>query len=77
MSHEAPIRTKCWIKFLHLNDFEEARSRGSHHEFTCPGKRTIPVWANKKEIPFFHIRHDLHSMGIDVHAFKNWKSEHC
>ena len=78
MGNNAPIRVKCWLKFLESKKCIEKRSKGSHHQYWCPGcKRPIPVYKTKKELPFFHVREALKTLNVPVDVFLVWKEVNC
>ncbi len=72
-----PIDTKCWEKFLTLHKFQFQRSKGSHFNWTKKGHRTIPVWANEKQIPAFHLRTGCISIGCSLDDLYTWASKNC
>ncbi len=73
-----PVKTKCWVKFLLLNGFELSRISSSHHQYKKTGVfRPIPVWGAKKQIPAFHIRTGLKTMGVSPETFFAWLEENC
>lgn len=42
----------------------------------CPNCiRPIPVWEHKKEIPAFHIRESLKTLGVSQLEFLKWLDE--
>ena len=74
-----PLATKCWIKFLELNGFSfSGRIKGSHHQYTKKGAlRSIPVWADKKEIPGMHLHTSCRTIGTTVAVLYEWAKENC
>jgi predicted RNA binding protein YcfA (HicA-like mRNA interferase family) len=72
-----PLATKCWEKFLNSKGFVAKRKKGSHYQFIKPGKRTIPVWLDEKEIPAFHLKTSCRTIGITLEELYKWVDENC
>jgi len=77
MGTDRPIPTKCWEKFLAARGYHLERTSSSHDQWVKDGYRTIPVWGNKKEIPFFHIKTSCRSIGCNVHQVHEWIQKNC
>ncbi|HHC78261.1 MAG TPA: type II toxin-antitoxin system HicA family toxin [Flavobacteriia bacterium] len=73
-----PIKTKCFIAFLKYKKCVEKRSKGSHHQYKCPGCwRTITIRPKDKNIPPLHVMTNLKSMGVSMADFKAWADKNC
>ena len=78
MSNNRPIPTKCWEKYLKNIDCEFVRIKASHHHWKCPKCiRPITFWGDEKEIPAFHIKTCLFTLGIDRKDFLKWVGNNC
>ena len=76
--HNGPVLTKCWESFLKSKGCVFDRQQGTHHHWKCPKCwRTITFWGHKKEIPRFHIRTNLKTMGLTNSIFNKWVSNNC
>ncbi len=72
-----PLPLKCWEQFLILHGFKETRIKGSHHQWTKPGKRTIPVWGNSKMIPSIHLKTGCFTIGVTLDDLYKWADNNC
>ncbi len=72
-----PIATKCFEKFLASLGYTYKRTKGSHDQWTKPGKRTIPVWGDEKELPAFHLKGDCTSIGVTLAFLYDWAKTNC
>lgn len=72
-----PLATKCWENFLIMHGFKKNRTKGSHDQWVKPGKRTIAVWGNEKEIPALHLRTSCHSIGCTIDSLYDWAAINC
>lgn len=72
-----PLATKCWENFLSSNGFTQTRVKGSHFHWVKKGKRTIPVWGSKKEIPAFHLRTGCTTIGFTLNDLYEWADKNC
>ena len=77
MGNFRPLDTSCWEKFLAFNGFQLVRQKGSHHQWTRKGSRTIPVWGDEKQIPAFHLRAGCRSIGITLAKLYEWAETNC
>lgn len=77
MGNFRPLDTKCWEKFLTYMGFTLSRIKSSHHQWTKPGFRTIPVWGDEKQIPPFHLKKSCESMKIDLTLVYAWAEKNC
>lgn len=76
--HDKPVKTKCWESYLKHCGCTFKRKQGSHHHWKCPNCwRTITFWGNKKEVPRFHIKSCLKTMGINNNTFNEWVKANC
>lgn len=77
MGGTAPIRTKCWIKFLESKGCYPARGT-NHTKWKCPGcLRSIIFDRGQKDIPHVHVRTNLKNMGFSIVDFTKWMDENC
>jgi predicted RNA binding protein YcfA (HicA-like mRNA interferase family) len=75
---DRPIKTKCFITFLNSLECKSKRSKGSHFHYKCPGCfRPVVIREAEKEIPTFHIRSNLKTLGISFDTFEKWILENC
>ena len=73
-----PVPTKCWKKFLQSLKCYFKRQTSSHHIWRCPkAKRSIVFRGDDKEIPLFHIKTNLQTLGIMPDKFWKWIEENC
>ncbi len=73
-----PLPTRCWEAFLSYHSYQySGRTKGSHHQWTKPGHRTIPVWGDEKEIPPLHLRSGCFSIGCTTDELYRWAAENC
>lgn len=77
MGKNRPLPLKCWEAFLKLQGFIEKRIKGSHHQWTKNGHRTIPVWGNEKEIPAMHLRTGCRTIGCTMDELFEWAEANC
>ena len=78
MGNNRPIPIGCWENFLISKGCEFVRIRASHHHWKCPNcLRPITFWGNEKEIPGFHIKTCLNTLGIKRTSFLQWVKENC
>ena len=76
--NDRPIPVKCWIAFLTSLGCVEKSVNASHHKWSCPGcLRSIIFRGAKKEIPRFHIRTNLKTLGVSNSDFNKWAAENC
>lgn len=79
MSGFRPVKTKLFIKFLKLHNCYRVgqKSGGSHFYWKKPGlTRRITIREADKDIPPFHIKTNLETLGLnfeDLEAFLNKK----
>lgn len=79
MGDYRPIKTKLFIKFLKKNNCYKVKnkSKGSHSYYKRPGlTRRITIREADKEIPPFHIKTNLETLGLnfkDLEDFLNKK----
>ena len=72
-----PLKTSCWEKLLTFLGYKLQRISASHHQWTKPQKRTIPVWGNEKEIPALHKKTSANSFGWSLKEVYAWAEENC
>jgi len=73
-----PVPIKCWEAYLKFCKCFFDRQDGSHHHWKCPNCwRTITFWGHKKEVPRFHIRTCLKTMGKTQTEFNRWVKDNC
>lgn len=77
MGNFRPLPTACWIALLTMLGYTEKRISSSHHQWTKPGKRTIPVWGNEKEIPAMHMKTCGRGMGWSLNDIYAWAGKNC
>ncbi len=78
MGDRGPIKTKHWESFLKNHGCSYLRTKSSHDHWLCPNcKRSIIFRGAKKEVPRFHIRTNLKSMGITMADFESWILDNC
>ena len=77
MGNHRPLPTKCWESLLKFLGYECDRISASHHQWTKTGKRTIPVWGAKKEIPAQFLRTNCRTFGWELDQVYAWASKHC
>lgn len=76
--YNKPVKTKCWEAFLIKNGCNFLRQDGSHHHWKCPNCfRTITFWGHKKEIPRFHTKTCLRTMGKTNKQLNDFIKKHC
>ena len=80
MADYRPIKTKLFIKFLEYNNcYRHGEPRGSHFFWKKPGLiRRIVVREKDKDIPAFHIKTNLDTLGLsfnDLEEFLNKKKK--
>lgn len=77
MGSTAPVKTKCWLKFLKYKNC--TKKQGSNHsKWKCPGcHRSVIFDRSDKEIPFLHVKTNLRNMNVSVDDFKEWAKENC
>lgn len=57
--------------------FRFSRSKGSHHQYSKPGKRPIPVWQDEKQIPAFHLKTGCTTIGVSLEDLYKWADKNC
>lgn len=72
MGNFRPLPTKCWESFLAYKGFDYDRTKGSHHQWTKKGYRTIPVWGDEKEIPALHLKTSSRTIGCSLNEVYLW-----
>ncbi len=77
MGNFRPLATKCWESFLTFHNFKPTRIKGSHFQWVKPGKRTIPVWGNEKQIPAMHLRTGCNTIGCTIQELYDWAAINC
>jgi len=78
MGNDRPIPTKCWINFLKSKGCSYISTEASHDKWKCPNcKRSIIHREKDKDIPGFHIKSNLKTMGISREDFLKWVKENC
>lgn len=78
MGDNRPVRVKCWEKFLEFKGCKYRSTEASHDKWHCPGCfRSIIHRGKDKDIPAFHIRSNLKTMGIPVKEFYDWIKDNC
>ena len=77
MSNFRPLKTSCWEKFLTSRGFQQNRIKGSRFQWTKPGKRTIAVWGDEKQIPPLHLKTSCKSIGCTLQELYQWAEENC
>jgi predicted RNA binding protein YcfA (HicA-like mRNA interferase family) len=77
MGNFRPLPTKCWEKFLTFKGFKYKRTESSHDLWTKPGRRTIPVWGDEKEIPAHHLKTSCRTIGCDLNEVYEWAKGNC
>jgi len=77
MGDNRPIKTICWIKFLKSRNCTPGKGT-NHTKWKCPNCcRSIIFREADKELPFFHVRTNLQTMGISIDEFLKWIEENC
>ncbi len=78
MGNNRPVKTSCWVAYLlHLNCVYK-RTTASHDHYKCPDCfRTITHREKDKEIPPFHIRTNLNTLGKSMDDFLAWAKDNC
>ena len=77
MGNFRPLNTNCWEKFLTHHGFHPKRVKGSHFQWTRPGRRTIPVWGDEKQIPAFHLKKGCETIGCTLEDLYTWAANNC
>lgn len=73
-----PVPTKCWEAFLISIGCSFKREQGSHHHWKCPDcLRTVTFWGHQKEVPRFHVRTNLKTLGKTNSEFNKWTKANC
>jgi predicted RNA binding protein YcfA (HicA-like mRNA interferase family) len=70
-----PIKTSLFIKFLLENGCIKVLSNngGSHSYYKKSGAiRRVVIRENDKEIPPFHVKTNLETLGLKMDDFENW-----
>jgi predicted RNA binding protein YcfA (HicA-like mRNA interferase family) len=52
----SPVRFAIVRKLLQRNGWTFARVKGSHHQFTKPGQRTLVVAVHGGKVPYGYVR---------------------
>lgn len=72
------VKRKCFDKFLKsLGCSDPINSKGDHIKYKCPNCKRPIVMRQTKEIPEFHIRTNLETLGIGINQFLKFKQENC
>ena len=78
MGITAPVRTRCFEKWLEQQGCKEDKKSTNHRKFKCPGcRRSLIMDRGFKEIPFIHVKTNIKHMGWDMPRFKEWEKENC
>ncbi|MGJ1321457.1 hypothetical protein D3C87_1450940 [compost metagenome] len=78
MGNNRPVKVKCWEKYLISIGCTKKRIQSSHHHWGCPGcLRNIVLQGAEKDIPPFHIKTNLKSLGVNAEDFYKWAEENC
>ncbi len=77
MGNFRPLPLACWELFLRFKGFSPNRTKGSHHQWTKPGHRTIPVWGNEKQIPAMHLKTGCFTIGLTLSDLYDWADINC
>jgi hypothetical protein len=77
MGNSRPVKTACWRKFLQYRGCTEVGTN-KHEKWKCPDCLQSIIFRHaEKDIPFGHIRTNLHTMGISTQDFWVWVGENC
>lgn len=69
----SPVRTQKFRKFLKEQGCSFRRIKGDHEIWGRKDlMRDIVFITNEKEIPPFHLRNNLKTLGVSVYEFINW-----
>ncbi len=78
MGNNRPVKTKYWLKFLASRNCRYLRTEASHDHYKCPNCfRTITHRGKDKEIPPFHLKTNLRTMGLTLEFLYTWIEENC
>lgn len=78
MGNNRPVKTKYWLAFLKHKKCVYKRTVASHSHYKCPNCiRTITHREKDKEIPAFHLRTNLNTMGLSIEDLYIWIEENC
>lgn len=78
MGNNRPIQTKCFIAFLLAHGCTKKRTTASHDHYKCPNCwRTITVREKDKDIPPFHIKTNVTTMGKTLQDVYDWAEKNC
>lgn len=78
MGNNRPVKTKHWIAFLIAHGCTKKRTTASHDQYKCPGCfRTITHREKDKEVPAFHAKNNLTTMGYDLKYLYDWIEQNC
>ncbi|MGV0828341.1 type II toxin-antitoxin system HicA family toxin [Empedobacter brevis] len=73
MGNNRPIKTSDWIKFLESHDCKYKSTDASHVKYRCPGCiRPIIHREKDKDIPPFHLKTNLKTMGLTLKYLYDW-----
>jgi len=77
MGNFRPAKVKCIEALLRHLGYRFIRTEGSHDIWTKLGKRSIPIWGAKKEIPAFHVKTISKNTLWSMEEIYNWMDENC
>lgn len=78
MGNNRPVKTKCFVAFLLAHNCVFKRSKASHFHYKCPNcYRTITIRETDKEIPAFHIKTNVSTMGKTLQDVYDWIDKNC
>jgi predicted RNA binding protein YcfA (HicA-like mRNA interferase family) len=78
MGNNRPVKTKDWLEFLKSKNCKYIRTKASHVHYRCPNCwRTITYREKDKEIPAFHLKTNLSTMGLTLDDLYKWIEENC
>lgn len=78
MGNNRPVKTKCFISFLESRKCMQVRIKASHYIYKCPkSNRSIVIQGANKEVPFFHIKTNIETLGVSIIEFYDWIDENC
>ncbi len=71
MPQVRPIKRRKYEKFLKLVGCELQRTKGDHLIYSRPGLKRPVVITSDSEVPVFHIRTNLRTLGMTVEEYLN------
>lgn len=78
MGNNRPIKTKHFVAFLLAQGCKKVRSKASHDHYKCPNCwRTITIREKDKDIPSFHIKTNIQTMGKTILDVYDWVEKNC